>query len=72
MRAALYARVSDEEQVEGYSLDAQKRAVRAYVESQGWDVYQEYVDEGVSAHTDDVAKRPLFRNARPSKWASVT
>ena len=61
MRAALYARVSDEEQVEGYSLDAQKRAVRAYVESQGWDIYQEYVDEGVSAHTDDVAKRPLFR-----------
>ena len=63
MRAALYARVSDEEQVEGYSLDAQKRAVRAYVESQGWDIYQEYVDEGVSAHTDDVAKRPLFRTA---------
>jgi len=52
MRAALYARVSDEEQVEGYSLDAQKRAFRAYAESQGWDIYQEYVDEGVSAHTD--------------------
>ena len=47
--------------MEGYSLDAQKRAFRTYVESQGWDVYQEYVDEGVSAHTDDVAKRPLFR-----------
>ena len=61
MRAALYARVSDEEQVEGYSLDAQKRAFRAYVEGQGWDIYHEYVDEGVSAHTDDVAKRPLFR-----------
>ena len=26
MRAALYARVSDEEQVEGYILDAQKKA----------------------------------------------
>ena len=38
MRAALYARVSDEEQVKGYSLDAQKRAFRAYAESQGWDV----------------------------------
>ena len=33
MRAALYARVSDEEQVEGYILDAQKRAFRAYAES---------------------------------------
>ena len=61
MRAALYARVSDEEQVEGYILDAQKRAFRAYAESQGWDIYHEYVDEGVSAHTDDVATRPLFR-----------
>lgn len=61
MRAALYARVSDQEQVEGYSLDAQKRAFRAYVESQGWSVHKEYVDEGVSAHTDDVTMRPLFR-----------
>lgn len=26
MRAALYARVSTEEQVEGYSIDAQQRA----------------------------------------------
>jgi len=30
--AALLARVSDEEQVEGYSLDAQKRAFRALCE----------------------------------------
>lgn len=26
MKAALYARVSSEEQVEGYSIDAQRRA----------------------------------------------
>ena len=32
VRAALYARVSTEEQVEGYSLDAQKRAFHALVE----------------------------------------
>ena len=38
MRAALYARVSDEEQVEGYSLDARKRAFQAYVEIQGGDI----------------------------------
>lgn len=60
-RAALYARVSDEEQVEGYSLDAQRRAFRDFAESQEWDVYREYVEEGVSARTDDVAKRPLFQ-----------
>ena len=61
MRAALYARVSDEEQVEGYSLDAQRRAFRDYTKSQGWDTYHEYVEEGVSARTDDVVKRPLFQ-----------
>ena len=61
MRAALYARVSDEEQVEGYSLDAQRRAFSDYVKSQGWDTYREYVEEGVSARTDDIAKRPLFQ-----------
>ena len=61
MKAALYARVSDEEQVEGYSLDAQRRAFRDYAKGQGWDTFHEYVEEGVSARTDDVAKRPLFK-----------
>ena len=60
MRAALYARVSSEEQVQGYSLDAQRRAFRKLVEDQGWTLYQEYVEEGRSAHTDDVRKRPIF------------
>jgi len=32
IRAALYARVSTLEQVEGYSLDAQVREFRAFVE----------------------------------------
>lgn len=63
IKAASYSRVSDEEQVEGYSLDAQRRAFRAYTESQGWEVHREYVEEGVSARTDDVAKRPLFQEA---------
>ncbi len=35
-RAAIYHRVSSEEQVEGYSLDAQDRATRAYCEAHGW------------------------------------
>ena len=30
MRAGLYARVSSEEQVDGYSLDAQERAAAAF------------------------------------------
>ena len=56
MKAALYARVSSEEQIEGYSLDAQIRAFRAFVQERGWIIYREYIDKGVSAHTDDVSK----------------
>src|SRR5688572_7204316 len=61
LRAALYERVSSEEQIEGYSLDAQDRAGRHYCESQGWAVAEVYRDEGRSARTDDLAKRPAFR-----------
>ena len=62
-QAALYCRVSKEEQVEGYSLDAQKRAFRKLTVERGWDIYREYVEEGRSAHTDDVRKRPVFKQA---------
>ena len=63
LRAALYARVSKEEQVQGYSLDAQKRAFRSLVESREWTIFHEYVEEGRSAHTDDIRKRPVFMEA---------
>jgi site-specific DNA recombinase len=60
MRAAIYVRVSSEEQVAGYSLDAQDRATRLYCEANGWQVVREYRDEGRSARTDDLTKRPAF------------
>ncbi len=59
-RAAIYCRVSSEEQVEGYSLDAQTRATREYVDAHGWQIVAEYRDEGRSARTDDIKKRPQF------------
>jgi site-specific DNA recombinase len=61
MRAGLYQRVSSEEQVEGYSLDAQDRAGRLYGEAHGWEIIQNYRDEGRSARTDDLTKRPAFQ-----------
>ena len=61
MRAALYARVSREEQTEGYSLDAQLRACRKYAKENEILVIEEYVDEGHSAHTDKISKRPEFK-----------
>jgi site-specific DNA recombinase len=59
-RAALYVRVSSEEQVEGYSLEAQDRAGRLCCEAHGWQVVRVYREEGKSARTDDLAKRPQF------------
>ena len=47
-RAAVYARVSTAEQVDGTSLMTQIERCRAYVESQGWVLADEFVDEGVS------------------------
>ena len=61
MRAGLYARVSSKEQVEGYSIAAQLHALRALAESRGWEVVGEYVDEGKSARSEDVRKRPQFK-----------
>jgi site-specific DNA recombinase len=58
--AAVYVRVSSKEQVEGYSLEAQLRACREFCAARGYAVVAEYADEGRSAHTDNLAKRPQF------------
>ncbi len=55
---AIYARVSTEEQEEGYSIDQQIRECREFVESQGWRVYRVYVDVG---YTGTNADRPDFQ-----------
>jgi site-specific DNA recombinase len=50
MKAALYPRVSTDEQFkEGYSLAAQLEKMRAFCFSQGWTIYEEYTEEGKSA-----------------------
>jgi site-specific DNA recombinase len=62
LRAALYVRVSSEEQVQGYSLDAQDRAGRLFCDAHGWEIVRTYRDEGKSARTDDLGKRPAFQH----------
>ncbi len=58
-RAALYLRVSTEEQaMEGYSLDAQRQRLLDYCESQGWTPYSVYMDEGYSGRNTN---RPEYR-----------
>lgn len=58
-RAALYARVSTEEQAaEGHSIDAQLRALREFCTRKGWQISGEYVDAGASGRT---LKRPKMQ-----------
>lgn len=57
MKAAVYVRVSTEEQVDGYSLDAQVRAAKTYCEREGWDATF-FEEAGASGTSTD--KRPVF------------
>jgi len=58
MRAAIYARVSTEDQAkEGYSLDAQLKRMEAYCKARGWTVAGRFVDEGQSGRNTN---RPAY------------
>ncbi len=59
MRAALYLRVSTEDQArEGFSLDAQRKRLSAYCKARGWEVAGVYVDEG---HSGRSTRRPQYQ-----------
>jgi len=49
--AAIYIRVSTDEQIEGYSIDSQKDKLRAYCAARGYTLVGEYVDPGFSGST---------------------
>lgn len=52
-RAALYARVSLEEQAENYSIKGQLDLLRDFARNRGYEVVAQYVDEGYSGTTGD-------------------
>jgi len=65
MRAAIYVRVSTDDQAkEGFSLDAQTRRLEAYCRARGWDVQDTYRDEGHSARGID---RPEYSRMMSNK-----
>lgn len=74
-RAAAYIRVSDESQVQGYSLEAQRTEIARWCERNGYELVLVYADEGVSAHTEKIEKRPqlvrLLEDARQGKFDIV-
>jgi DNA invertase Pin-like site-specific DNA recombinase len=58
-RAAIYARVSTDEQAEkDLSIPFQLERCRYHAQGKGWDIAGEFVDAGESARTD---KRPQFQ-----------
>ncbi|MGP0585557.1 recombinase family protein [Paenibacillus timonensis] len=56
---ALYIRVSTEEQIEGYSLDAQREALLEYCRMNGLKAHKVYVDAGRSGKS--IEGRPAIR-----------
>ena len=68
MRAALYTRVSTEDQArEGYSLDAQTKRLEAYCRVRGWEITDIYRDEGCSGTN---TSRPEYKRMldEHEKW----
>lgn len=63
MHAAIYVRVSTDDQVKGASLPEQERRCRELVEREGWELVGVFSDDGVSASqpkTADPENRPAF------------
>lgn len=58
MKVAIYTRVSSQEQIDGYSLDAQKHICQQLVEQRGWKVFRVYEEPGRSGRS---ALRPVFQ-----------
>jgi DNA invertase Pin-like site-specific DNA recombinase len=71
VRAAVYARVSTEDQArEGFSLEAQRERLTAYCESQGWEVAEYYTDDGYSGR--DI-RRPAYQRMMEEhdRWDTI-
>ena len=57
-KVAGYIRVSTDEQLDGYSLSAQEKAIYDFASLKGWQVVNIYREEGKSAKSD---LRPVFQ-----------
>jgi len=58
MKAAVYIRVSTDMQAEdGFSIEGQRAKLKSFADSQDWEIFEEYVDDGYSAKD---LKRPAM------------
>lgn len=53
LRAAIYIRVSTQEQIENYSIPSQKERLEAFCKSKGWILTETYIDPGYSGSNTD-------------------
>lgn len=60
-RPAFYARVSSQDQLDGYSIDAQERARDTFAAARGWTNVRTYRDEGHSAFRESLQRPALQR-----------
>jgi site-specific DNA recombinase len=74
-RAVGYIRVSDDSQIEGYSLDAQKAEIEHWCKRRGYTLIKVYVEAGVTAHSDRIERRPqlaqLLKEAEQNQFDIV-
>lgn len=74
LKAALYARVSTEEQVrEGYSINAQKELLNEYASRNNIEIIEKYIDEGKSGKSIDgrPEMKRLLRDAKTGSFEIV-
>jgi site-specific DNA recombinase len=63
VRAALYIRVSTQEQVENYSIESQRERLEAYCKSKDWIIYDTFIDPGYSgSNTERPALQRLLND----------
>lgn len=71
VRAALYTRVSTEEQAtDGFSLDAQLNKLKSYCKLNGWEIAEVYCEEGQSGRNTE---RPQYQRmmSESDRWDVV-
>jgi len=73
MNVALYLRVSTEEQAkEGYSIASQRERLEAFCKSQGWEIYDYYIDDGFSGKDlNRPAVQRLLKDAKEERFSAV-
>jgi len=59
VKLSAYVRVSTEDQVRGYSLEAQENAIKTWAAEHGYELVKVFVEPGLSAKTDN---RPIFQS----------